>query len=134
MIYTEMMVPIRRVALFLLILWLPVQGIAAVAMPFCAHALGHENAAADVQTGHEHHGHAHGPASDMHPGQDSEPANHPDLGCNGCGPCHLACAPAVPAAATLVLMSAEGDYSPLCTTLARLFIPEQPQPPPNPSI
>ena len=98
----------RRVILFLAILWLPLQGVVAVAMPFCPHSLGR-------------------------PAISSEP-EHSDLSCNGCGVCHLACAPAVAAATSLAFAPADSIYSQLYSTFIRLFIPEQPQPPPNPSI
>ena len=96
------MMLVRRVALVVLILWLPLQGIAAVAMPFCAHGVGAQDAFTE-QVGHSHHAHAHHPGAEAHPGQQPASTKHSDLGCNGCGPCHLACAPAVPVAMTLAL-------------------------------
>ena len=125
---------VRRVAVFLLVLWLPLQGIAAVAMPFCAHATGHESASSDLQFDQNHHAHAHSPAADSHPGHDPAPTKHSDFSCNGCGVCHLACAPAVPTTTILTFASVDSIYSHLYSTLVRLFIPEQPQPPPNPSV
>jgi hypothetical protein len=128
------MMLVRRVAVFLLILWLPLQGIAAVAMPFCAHATGQESASSGPQADQNHHAHAHSPATDSHAGHDPAPTKHSDFSCNGCGVCHLACAPTVPAGTILAFASADSIYSQLCSTLVRLFIPEQPQPPPNPSV
>ena len=124
----------RRVILFLAILWLPLQGVVAVAMPFCAHATGHESAPSGLQADQNHHVHVHSPATDLHPGDDPGPTKHSDFGCNGCGVCHLACAPAVPTTTTLAFASVDSIYSHLYSTLVRLFIPEQPQPPPNPTV
>jgi len=125
----------RRVILFLAILWLPLQGVVAVAMPFCPHSLGRPAISSEPQAAHAHHAHgAHSLAPDSHPGQDPAQPEHSDLSCNGCGVCHLACAPAVAAATSLAFAPADSIYSQLYSTFIRLFIPEQPQPPPNPSI
>jgi hypothetical protein len=125
----------RRVTLVLLMLWLPLQGVVAVAMPLCPHSLGHPGVSSQPQAGHEHHSHGrHSSAADSHAGHDPTSSERSNLNCNGCGGCHLACAPAVPAATNLAFGSADPIYSPLYSTLVRLFIPEQPQPPPNSSI
>jgi hypothetical protein len=122
----------RRVRIFvigLLMLWLPLQAVAAVSMPFCTHAGSADAAYAAVQEQH-HHSHSmpdsdsHGHQADQHPAAGS-------LQCNDCGVCNLACAPGVPASAMLPLaapVTVEPDF------LAQshgLFVPEQPQPPPN---
>jgi hypothetical protein len=119
----------RRVRIFvvgLLMLWLPLQAVAAVSMPFCAHALPADAAYAAVQQ-HRHSGSmpdSHGHQADQHPAAGS-------LQCNDCGACNLACAPAVPASAMLPLaapVTAEPDF---LVQSYGLFVPEQPQPPPN---
>ena len=126
---------VRRVTLVLLMLWLPLQGVVAVAMPFCPQSLGLPGIASQPQAGHEHHAHAtRSSAADSHSDHDPAPTKHSNFSCNGCGVCHLACAPAVPTTIALALASVDSIYSPLYSTFVRLFIPEQPQPPPNPSI
>jgi len=126
---------VRRVTLVLLMLWLPLQGVVAVAMPFCPHSLGLPGIASQPQAGHEHHAHGtRSSAADSHSDHDPAPPEHSNSSCNGCGVCHLACAPAVPVATSLAFASVDSIYSPLYSTLVRLFIPEQPQPPPNLSI
>lgn len=114
----------------LLMAWLPLQAIAAVAMPFCPHAraagqaqvLGaahqrHENHSAPGQHHHQHEAHHHAQGSLQH--------------CNNCGACNLACAPAVPASPLLLagpILTVPPQFS---AQSAGLFIPDQPQPPPD---
>jgi hypothetical protein len=112
---------LRLPVIALALLWLPLQAIAAVVMPFCVH--GSSQSTMHSNSEHDHH----------HDGSHSEPHHQPGglQDCNDCGACNLACAPAVPASATL--LSAPPVTAPLHFhfTRAGLFIPEQPQPPPN---
>jgi hypothetical protein len=123
----------RRTILFLAMLWLPLQGVVAVAMPFCPHSQGHSGISSPPQAAHHAHG-EHSPAPDSHSSHDPAQPKHSDLSCNGCGVCHLACTPTAPATSALEFAPADSVYSPLYSTLVRLFIPEQPQPPPDPSV
>ena len=111
----------------LLMLWLPLQAIAAVAMPFCPH--GHMAGLAEA--GHHAH-HQHGPAAPLSGHHDD---HHPVKGtlqhCNNCGPCNLACAPAAPASAVLLFASTRTVHPDFSAHSNGLFIPDQPQPPPN---
>jgi len=108
-------------------LWLPLQGFAAVAMPFCAHALHDMPATADLQASdqdhHRHHSEGSGHNADR---------LHPDggLACNDCGACHLACAPMLSGSVWLGADTASFDFRSLPTRAPRVFTPEQPNPPP----
>ncbi|HTT40521.1 MAG TPA: hypothetical protein VMH32_22935 [Burkholderiales bacterium] len=126
---------LRTIVTAFLALWLPLQGTAAVAMPFCDHTLG-GNTQAMPQPDRSHHQgsasgalatHEHGAAA-AHDGR-TGPASA-NLACNDCGVCHLACAPAAPAAGFVFAMPVLS--APLATDVALLapFEPEQPQPPP----
>jgi ferredoxin len=115
---------LRLPVIALLLLWLPLQAVAAVAMPFCTH--GWSQTTLHGGSGHDHHHDPSQPASHHH-------ASGPQ-DCNGCGACNLACAPAIPASAAL--LSPPPVTAPLQLHLSRagLFIPEQPQPPPDSRI
>src|SRR3982750_2113905 len=77
----------------LMMFWLPLQGFAAVAMPFCDHVT-HRAATADAHAHHSmHHAHAgHGMQDHQLP-----PEGSATLDCDNCGACNLACTPVVPA-------------------------------------
>jgi hypothetical protein len=123
----------RTFVLSVVMLWLPVQGFAAVAMPFCQHALGHSSAlhTSDAHGSHHQHGHHHGKASG-----NSDQTNGLPIGfsCNDCGSCHLACSPVLTRAVTAVISSCGHIYNPLQPASDSLFIPEQLKPPPLTAI
>ncbi len=112
-------------------LWLPLQAIAAVSMPFCPHG-GMAGVAQTSAHAHHHHddtaagsGHHGSPYGDQHPAAGSLQQ------CNNCGACNLACAPAVPVS-PLLLAGVTTTAQPQFAAHSRgLFIPDQPQPPPN---
>ena len=114
-------------------LWLPVQGFAAVAMPFCQHALGHSGAVQTKDAPSDHHQHNHHHEKDS---GNSDQSNGLPIGlsCNDCGSCHLACSPVVPCAVVAVLPSWGHVYNPLLLASDSLFIPEQLKPPPLAAI
>lgn len=120
----------RSLISVLMILWLPLQGFAAVAMPFCEHAMHRAPAGMDAgANAHQHHAvhqsHAlAGDASDQHGHSGTA------LDCKDCGACHLACTPAAPAHAPAVHLDASYAYSERAPALAPLFIPDQPHHPP----
>jgi hypothetical protein len=111
----------RSVALFLL-LWLPLQSWAGVAMPFCKHAM-HGNTQSMSPAQAHPDGHAHHPAP---------PAGHSDAdtACNDCGACHLACAPALPMPDVAFWMPACSTQCTLSALSFSLFDPEQSKRPP----
>ena len=126
--------PMRRVRPFvigLLMLWLPLQAIAAVSMPFCPHG----GTAGVAQTSvHSHHQHQDSTAASGHHG--GQPGDqHPTAGalehCNNCGACNLACAPAVPVSPVLLSGVAITVQLHFSADSRGLFVPDQPQPPPN---
>jgi hypothetical protein len=126
------MATLRPLIALLIMLWLPLQAVAAVAMPFCRHAMADPGATANLSADvnalhaahsagqHPQHGGAHAPADGDH-----------GLSCNDCGACHLACAPMLaptpvalpPDEIPTRLMIAEPDKP-------RGFLSEQRTPPP----
>src|SRR5215216_3783295 len=87
----------RLIAAFLMA-WLPLQGWAAVAMPFCKHAM-RGKAVVVINLDHsarEGHAQYHDPTPPAQSNSDS------GLACNDCGACHLACAPGMPSAGVVL--------------------------------
>jgi ferredoxin len=122
---------VRTCVVGLLMLWLPLQAIAAVSMPFCAHS----GMAGLAQTSaHAHHHHeGSGPDPGHHGSQHGD--QHPAAGdlqqCNNCGACNLACAAAVPVSPLVLAAMAITVQPYFSADSVGLFIPDQPQPPPN---
>lgn len=115
----------RRILLLLMMLWLPMQSVVAVAMPMCQAR----------HTPSAHHGdsaHATHHDADTQRGAVTHDAQHATAAhdCSGCGACHLACAPLLgvrgfdfAAAFAPVLIAFVQPPPPLHTL-------EQPHPPP----
>jgi hypothetical protein len=120
----------RRSIVFLLMLWLPLQGLAALTMPFCRHALdaGAEqvtHALTDAE--HAHHAHDHRTPADQPPSDDHQSG----LSCNDCGACQLACAAMMlpsPVLGTLAAVAGPLHVAPPLAPPA--FVLDQPYPPP----
>ncbi len=81
-------------------LWLPLQGVAAIVMPFCKHSLD-----AGAQTLHVGHDMSHAVADDHAGGDHALHAAHADDSslaplqpCDDCGHCHLSAASTLPVA------------------------------------
>jgi hypothetical protein len=107
----------RSLALLLLLIWLPFQGVAAAAMPFCKHQQVPAGLA-DQHAGHHDPGHEmadHGAA----PG-----------GCDDCGVCQLACAPAVPSQSTLAAITPDTEHVAFECGALPPFVPDLLHPPP----
>jgi hypothetical protein len=115
----------RALIAVLMMLWLPLQGFAASAMPFCGHAM-HRAAAAHAA---EHAHHSMHAAHSMHHDQ-QPPGEGARLHCDNCGACNLPCSPAVPAHTAAHQVLARYAYNDRVPAMRRLFIPEQPLPPP----
>lgn len=117
----------RSIIALLMMLWLPLQGFTAVAMPFCEHAM-HGSAAtesgADAHAGHGHHT-GNPPTTDAH-----HIGGGALFACNDCGVCHLACTPAAPSSTPGVDSDCTYAYSQRAPARPPLFIPEQPKHPP----
>ena len=115
----------------LMTLWLPLQAVAAVTMPFCEQGQGQAPANHESPVGGDvplHHHDGSQPAHSDHPAtghQDSSP-----LQCNGCGPCHLACAPMLGVAVAIAVAQPSYRFSPLAQVVPPAYSPEQPNPPP----
>ena len=116
----------RRLVLCFIILWLPVQGFAAIAMPFCKHALGHSAVAQTASDPHEHHQHH------KHQGEAADGNLHGSgLMCDDCGACRLACsALVVPVVLILCVPVAQSSFVLPSATPLHSFFPEQPCRPP----
>jgi len=124
----------RAMIALLLMLWLPLQGFAAVAMPFCQHAMRGSIASGSVadpqaqHTAHDHHQAARASMTDAQHTSDGAL-----LACNDCGACHLACTPTAPSSTPAVDSDATYAYGGRNPALPPLFIPEQPHHPPLPA-
>ncbi len=122
-----------------LILWLPLQGIASVAMPFCRHAERTDVSAAfgtDAYADYAPGAHRDGSQHHHDASEDSHNAGHGSdhgsiLSCNDCGTCQLACAPAVPSPLWQALAPpATSQRIAIDPSALLTFVPEQPNPPP----
>lgn len=118
--YTGRVSKLRSLIVALMVLWLPFQALAAVAMPFCEHGQGPASGGAAVPHD-EHSGHHPAHASD---GSSSR------IACADCGACHLACAPMVGTEGTRPMLRFSDRFSPLAQTLPPAHALEQPDPPP----
>jgi hypothetical protein len=126
----------------LIALWLPLQGYAAVAMPFCQHSMTAAPAHDGAADHSRHHHDGHSPVTHVdHPGSSSQSAdddsprsavisNAHSLACNDCGACHLACAPAIAAIVSVPLLTAGSVLESALADSPHLFYPELPQRPP----
>ena len=95
----------RALLVLLMSLWLPLQGVAAVVMPFCQHSL----AAGQADETPAGHAGAHGDTMD-HSAHQAMSAQQTDsvqnllTACDDCGHCNLSCASTLPSAALLAAM------------------------------
>jgi hypothetical protein len=103
-------------------LWLPLQAVAALTMPFCTHA--HGQASGQTPAAMEH---------PCHEGQSDRPAGqHDGYACDQCGFCHLACAGMAPASLGATAPLPAGDrYGRIAVAFPPDHIPEPLQPPPR---
>jgi len=134
----------RTVVTALMLLWLPLQGLAAVAMPFCKHGL---KLSAPAQTTAEAHVHAHPQhahsgelgSSNLHQhhaahGTHGDYDSSSGLACNDCGACHLACSPTAPTSRSAANSVGTQTFTPISPTLPPIFIPELDHRPPLAAI
>jgi len=113
---------LRNFILGFLLLWLPLQGFAAVGMSFCRHD--HTPPPA-MQAGMQDHHVGH----DCGQYQDTSSAT-PQTQCDDCGYCHLGGAPALLFTPTRFSDNASFSFKFTFETHYPLFFPEQPQRPP----
>lgn len=121
----------RRIHLFLLLitaLWLPLQAVAAIAMPFCRHAA-EQALQQDVAAQGDHcPGHAGAGAAPADNGGNASS----DQDCDGCELCHLASAGyLLPATALAGQLPPARDFEADPVLASPSFIPEPPQHPPR---
>lgn len=114
---------LRNFILGFLLLWLPLQGLAAAGMPYCRHD--HTPPPA-MQTG----------IQDQHAGHDcgheqNAPSAATQTQCDDCGYCHLGAAPALLSTPAGLCDSARFSFKFAFDTHFPLFFPEQPQRPPH---
>jgi hypothetical protein len=128
----------RTLLALLMILWLPVQGYAAIAMPFCEHAMhgapvGHISVAAVQGVGDGNtrdHAHHSAVSSSEHASPAGNHHDSPAADCNDCGACHLACSPAVPPVRHDLAPAQRERFALASPAVPPLFVPEQPKRPP----
>jgi ferredoxin len=132
--YTEYMNRWKSLLSVLIALWLPLQGYAAVAMPFCQHNMAATSShPGRADQSHHHDGHAQGSTSHS---ADADGLHIPKMGkasglaCNDCGECHLACAPAIVAIMSVPLLIAGSVLESAVADSPHSFYPEQPRRPP----
>jgi len=120
-----------------MILWLPLQGYAALAMPFCKHGF-HMSEHATAQSPVQVHTGAQGILDSRQHAAHASLHQHggaPDsLVCNDCGVCHLACSPTAPASPAAVEPIGAESFVQFSPMLPPLFVPEQRTPPPLAAI
>ncbi len=113
---------LRLLPLFVAAFWLPLQAIAATAMPYCRHGEAHRAMLAMAAEDHMDHCGMHGVPA---------PVDH-GLNCDNCGFCHLASAgfmaPATPVAAALSIYR---DFQPSPELAPAGIVPEPPRYPPK---
>ena len=124
-----------RFARFLVLfaaLWLPLQAVAALAMPFCRHGAPQAVVQVEVAAMHCEHAAEHAPEHAPAPTPSSDKAGQVCHACDNCSYCHLAGASALPLAMSVQPeFPAVHDYAlPAERTLVS-YIPEQPQRPPR---
>ena len=131
----------RSILTATMIMWLPLQGFAAVAMPFCQHgfrasASQRVTARSLMQAGMQrvHHGAQSTPESDQqhaaHAGMRHPHDSAGGLACNDCGVCHLACSPAALSSPSAIEPVGTQSFWQSSPTTPPLFVPEQRTPPP----
>jgi hypothetical protein len=124
----------RKVVIWLVLVWLPVQGYAAGAMPFaCAQ---HDTANATVTvTVTEHGAHQHAaPAAQAH--HEAAPQAEPDhtSACDNCNLCQLCGALALPVAILNGTTPQTGDITARLSSPHHSFIPALPLRPPRTTL
>ena len=117
-----------RLLLILTALWLPLQTVAAVAMPLCMHGAPQQTQQHDEAMMHCEHGEVHEQTdSAVHDGD----ANGGHV-CNACSFCHLAGVSALPASILMPPVALQAhDYTLPTAPVLISHIPEQPQRPPR---
>lgn len=107
---------LRNLIIFSIMLWLPLQGVAAAAMPVCQNSADHQPAQIEHPAHHN---------CDQPDGQPVQKAS-----CDNCALCHLCGTSTVADSLTRLQPYGGAVYAPLTDIAVKSFIPEQPQRPP----
>jgi hypothetical protein len=117
-----------------MIVWLPLQGFAAIAMPFCKHGFhASEHGISQSSLGHAETRHVHAgvqSASDSLTLHANTHHREGALACNACGVCRLACSPLAPTSLNAIERVSAQSFMQFSPALPPAFVPEQPTPPP----
>ena len=124
----------RCFLLVVFMLWLPMRGFAAVAMPFCMHALGDSDGVQMNVAHHDHTHHKHLDHSPLPAYTHYHQGHTTGLLCNECGACHLACAPLAPCVTVSFVVPCGHTFGDLPPASPSLFVPEQLERPPLSAI
>lgn len=104
----------KTLLVLLMSLWLPLQGVAAVVMPFCQHSL----AAGQSSMLEGEHATAHGDMMDHSAHQETTPSQQHDgsqyllTACDDCGHCNLSCASTLPSTQLQAVTSVQVAVAP----------------------
>ncbi len=135
----------RFLVVLMLSLWLPVQAVAGVTMPFCKHGGSGGSRTATAGEAQSHHRHADAPAdhhgaavpdgttakhSSEHQHGHGDASGTSAAGCNDCGACHLACAAVIAPTANLPAQHLSFDFCVLAYVAPSDQALDQPHPPP----
>ena len=132
--------PWKTFVIVFMAFWLPLQGYAAVAMPFCERnpVTRNSTGATDAHVGHVPTSQkvgaagAHANHAGIH--ADEPKGKHKTLGCNGCSPCHLACAPTIAVAPLPMIVVGTPTYDPPFDVAMTSVSPKRLQRPPRPAL
>jgi len=113
-----MMLSGRKLLLFLIVLWLPLQGVLAAVVPLCMH----ENNASTLTDAP-----ALSPQAACHEMDQTAASNLP---CDNCAPCHAGCNAPIPSVASTIIPDSSSSYAVSHNSRIALFVPAQPQRPP----
>lgn len=117
----------RKAIIWLVLLWLPVQGFAAGFMPFACHKHDTASSALSQHDGHHHESHAH----HSHDQAESDDGLSHALACDNCNLCQLCGALALPAAALKDHAPLSSGVDATMTPRLQSFIPALPHRPPR---
>lgn len=129
----------KTAVVLLMSLWLPLQGMAAVVMPFCQHSLNGQRT--DVPAAQSHSAHANHHAHAVHAGHDIGGSTHAKAdsapllsACDNCGQCHLSCAFTLPSPAFPEADRVSFAAPSFVQELPRGVVPRRLHPPPLPAL
>ena len=113
---------LRKLILIFIMLWLPLQGYAATAMPFCQHNESGQQARHDMMHAAQDDQHSH-PSNDQHTAKGGLP-------CDNCTMCHMCSAIVIPTIAVNLTITPDKHFDIPAPIRFSLVFPEQPQRPP----